>query len=93
VSPIRRAADVHGPFSAEIRARLRDGQAYLRAEVEKTFAPELDAAGDDRRQVLDALDGALSWRTWEGLRTGLERDLDEAEGVLRHTARALLALR
>jgi TetR/AcrR family transcriptional regulator of autoinduction and epiphytic fitness len=90
VSPIRRAADVHGPFSAEITARLRDGQAYLRAEVERTFAPELERAGDDRRELLDALDGALAWRTWEGLRAGLQRDLDQAEAVLRRMARALL---
>jgi TetR/AcrR family transcriptional regulator of autoinduction and epiphytic fitness len=90
VTPIRRAADVHGPFSAEITARLRDGQAYLRAEVEQTFAPELDAAGADRRELLDALDGALAWRTWEGLRAGLQRDLGEAEAVLRRMAAALL---
>ena len=90
VSPIRRAADVHGPFSAEITARLRDGQAFLRAEVERTFAPELDATGDDRREVLDALDGALTWRTWEGLRAGLERDLEAAEAVLCRMALAIL---
>jgi AcrR family transcriptional regulator len=90
VSPIRRAADVHGPFSAEITARLRDGQAYLRAEVDRTFVRELDAAGDDRGEVLDALDGALTWRTWEGLRRGLERSQPDAESVLRRTARAIL---
>ena len=90
VSPIRRAADVHGPFSVEITARLRDGQAFLRAEVEQTFAPELDAAGAERAEVLDALDGALTWRTWEGLRAGLERDREVAEAVLRRMARAIL---
>ena len=50
VTPIRRAADVHGPFSPEITARLRDGQAFLRAELERTFEPELRAAGDDARR-------------------------------------------
>ena len=43
VTPIRRAADVHGPFSPEITARLRDGQAFLRAELVRTFEPELRA--------------------------------------------------
>ncbi len=90
VSPIRRAADVHGPFSEEITARLRDGQAYLRAEVAHTFAPELDQVGDCREEALDALDGALTWRTWEGLRAGLERDLPQAEAVLRRMARGIL---
>ena len=90
VTPIRRAADVHGPFSSEITARLRDGQAFLRDEVERTFAPELDRAGPDRDEVLDALDGALTWRPWEGLRAGLERDQGWAEAVLRRLAAAVL---
>ena len=91
VSPIRRAADVHGPFSTEITARLRDGQAFLRDELVRTFSPELDAAGPDRDEVLDALDAALSWRTWEGLRAGLGRDQPHAETVLRRLARAVLS--
>ena len=90
VTPIRRAADVHGPFSAEITARLRDGQAFLRDEVERTFAPELDRAGSHREEVLDALDGALTWRSWVGLRAGLDRDQERSEAVLRRTARAVL---
>src|SRR3546814_15808070 len=34
VSPIRRAAGVHGPFSTETTAPLRDGQEFLRSEPE-----------------------------------------------------------
>jgi TetR/AcrR family transcriptional regulator of autoinduction and epiphytic fitness len=90
VSPIRRAANVHGPFSTEITDRLRDGQAYLRAEVDRTFAPELDAAGPVRRDALDALDAVFSWATWEGLRAGVGRTPDEAESVVIRLATALL---
>ncbi len=90
MTPIRRAADVHGPFSTEITARLRAGQAFLREELERTFEPELRAAGADRRDVLDALDLALSWATWEGLRAGLERDHPEAERVMRRLAAAAI---
>jgi len=90
VTPIRRAADVHGPFSPEITARLRDGQAFLRAELVRTFAPELDAAGDERDDVLDCLDSALSWATWEGLRHGLGRDQPTSERVLRRLAQRAL---
>ena len=90
VTPIRRAADVHGPFSTEITARLRDGQAFLRSELVRTFEPELDAAGAARDDVLDCLDSALSWATWEGLRTGLGRSQDEAERVVRRLAAAVL---
>ena len=90
VTPIRRAADVHGPFSPEITARLRDGQAFLRAELARTFGPELDAAGRDREDVLDCLDTALSGATWEGLRHGLGRDQATAERVMRRLAQRAL---
>lgn len=90
VTPIRRAADVHGPFSSEITARLRDGQAFLRDELVRTFSAELDAAGSDRADLLDALDAVLSWATWEGLRTNLGRDQPTAERVLRRLAGAVL---
>jgi TetR/AcrR family transcriptional regulator of autoinduction and epiphytic fitness len=91
VTPIRRAADVHGPFSREITARLRDGQAFLRSELERTFEPELRAAGQAREDVLDSLDSVLSWATWEGLRNGLGRDQESAERVVRRLAERALA--
>jgi AcrR family transcriptional regulator len=95
VSPIRRAADVHGPFSEEITARLRDGQAYLRAEVEATFRPELARAHEQSpgvaAQGLDALDAAFSWTTWERLRVGLGRTVPDSEGVLVRLADGVLA--
>jgi AcrR family transcriptional regulator len=91
VTPIRRAAGVHGPFSAEITARLRDGQQFLREEIERTFAPELDTAGGGRDDVLDMLDTALSWATWEGLRTQMGRDQLDAERVIHRLAAAALA--
>jgi len=90
VTPIRRAADVHGPFSTEITARLRDGQAFLREELAHTFEPELTAAGPERRDLLDCLDAALSWATWEGLRASLGRTQEDAERVTRRMAAAAL---
>jgi TetR/AcrR family transcriptional regulator of autoinduction and epiphytic fitness len=91
VTPIRRAADVHGPFSVEITARLRDGQAFLRSELERTFEPELSAAGAAREDVLDSLDSVLSWATWEGLRHAMGRDQDTAERVIRRLAEKALS--
>lgn len=90
VTPIRRAAAVHGPFSPEIRARLRDGQAFLRAELERTFAPELAAAAEPE-VLLDALDAATSWAAWDTLRSGLRRDPQAARRAVARTLRALLA--
>jgi TetR/AcrR family transcriptional regulator, regulator of autoinduction and epiphytic fitness len=91
VTPIRRAADVHGPFSSEITARLRDGQAFLRDELVRTFGPELDRAGDERADLLDGLDAVLSWATWEGLRSGMGRDQATAERVMRRLAASVIA--
>ena len=92
VTPIRRAAQVHGPFSSEIEARLRDGQAFLRAEVERTFGPELAGGnGRDRRELLDALDVAFSWATWESLRAGQGHDVTSATAVVRRMADAVLS--
>lgn len=90
VTPIRRAADVHGPFSREITARLRDGQEFLRDELDRTFGPELDARGSERSEVFDALDAALSWATWDELRTSIGRDQDGAEAVVTRIVHALL---
>ena len=89
VTPIRRAAAIHGPFSSEITARLRDGQAFLRAELAHTFGPELDTVGDGSEVVLDALDAALSWATWDHLRSG-GRDQDTARAVVRRMAASVL---
>ena len=91
VTPIRRAADVHGPFSGEITARLRAGQAFLREEVARTFRPELDASVGDLNDLLDCLDAAMSWGTWEALRAGLGRTQGGAERVMRRLAAAVLA--
>lgn len=90
VTPIRRAAEVHGPFSTEITQRLRDGQGFLRSEVVFTFGPELSAAGDEGDDLLDALDAVLSWNTWEGLRSGRGRDQLTATRVMRRLAAAVL---
>jgi TetR/AcrR family transcriptional regulator, regulator of autoinduction and epiphytic fitness len=91
VSPIRRAAEVHAPFSTDIRAFVRDGQAFLRAELEYTFGPELSAVpASERDELLDALDVALSWSTWEVLRTGLGRDHAVAEATMHRLATSLL---
>ena len=91
LTPIRRAAEVHGPFSSEITQRLRDGQAFLRSELVHTFAPELSVAGPERDDLLDALDAVLSWSTWEGLRAGRGRDQPAAARVVRRLAAAVLA--
>lgn len=92
ISPIRRAAAVHGPFSTEITARLRDAQAFLRIEVAEVFAPELAAVPARARDgVLDKLDIVLSWAVWDGLRSGRGHNEDQARTLVRELVAAVLA--
>ena len=93
ITPMRRAAEVHGPFSVEVTARMRDARAFLRQEVVVTFGPELDAAGADFEDLLDSLDAVLSWTTWDSLRTGMGRDPAMAERLMRRLAAAVLGER
>ena len=95
ITPFRRAAQVHGPFSPQIREAVTLGTDFLRREVEDAFAPELEAAGPDgspaRAQLADALAAAGSWGTWDVLRAELGLDSEAATAVVSRTLRALLA--
>lgn len=94
VTPFRRAAAVHGPFAVEIRRATAKGGAFLRAEVEATFAAELGRTpGRGRRELLDALAAACSWGVWEALRTEAGASAEHARAVMGRTVRSLLAAR
>ena len=91
ITPIRRAASVHAPGSAEITRRLQGGHDFLRAEVARVFASELTALGRDEVDLrLDLLDTAVSWPTWESLRTFNHRSPDEAARVVERMVRLAL---
>jgi TetR/AcrR family transcriptional regulator of autoinduction and epiphytic fitness len=91
-TPFRRAAQVHGPFSPEIREAITQAAAYLHVEVEATFAPELDTCDPgDRSELLEALAAASSWPCWDVLRAEHEVPADRARSVMARTLRALLA--
>jgi TetR/AcrR family transcriptional regulator, regulator of autoinduction and epiphytic fitness len=90
--PFRVAAGVHGPFAPEIRRAMRAGSAFLRAEVERVFAPELSRVPvTDRAEVTEALATASSGATWETLRTELDDDPARGRVVLARLVRAVLA--
>jgi AcrR family transcriptional regulator len=83
MTPIRRAAAVHAPFSREIRVRLQLGHDFLRGELGRVFGPELAAApAAEREQLLDVLDVAASWSTWETLRAVNGRSTEACEALL-----------
>jgi AcrR family transcriptional regulator len=91
ITPIRRAAAVHAPFSSEVQSRLQAGHDFLRSEIERLFAIELASVAPDVRIVLlDALDTVLSWPSWDNLRVLNGRTEAEACVVLERMVAALL---
>ena len=92
LTPARRAALLQEPTS-ELIVGVRDRLLALgREEVERTFAPELAGHdGDDRGELLDALDAVTSWQTWEALRAHQGLSIGAARSVVARTVRALLA--
>jgi AcrR family transcriptional regulator len=92
VTPFRRAAQVHAPFSPQITAAVARGTAFLRDQVAAAFAVELAATpADERAGLLDALATALSWPAWDALRTESHVTPDVARAAVVRTVRALLA--
>jgi TetR/AcrR family transcriptional regulator, regulator of autoinduction and epiphytic fitness len=92
ITPIRRAAHVHAPSSKEITERIQGGHRYLRYEIERAFGDVLDQRdGDDRAELLDALDAALSWGSWDTLRSLAGCPESHARRVVTRTVTALLA--
>jgi TetR/AcrR family transcriptional regulator of autoinduction and epiphytic fitness len=70
IAPVRRAGMLHAHRSETIAANLRRLAQHLRAQVGKTFAPELDHVERARTtELLDAADLLLAWESWERLRT------------------------
>lgn len=83
ITPIRRAAAVHGPGSPAIRSRVQAGHDFFRAEMEQVFAPELAAAPAARRErLLDMVDVAATWASWDVLRALDGRSVEEASAVM-----------
>lgn len=93
VTPIRRAAAVHAPFSPGIQARVAAGHQFFRADVAAVFGPELDADPRDRELVLGMLDVAASWTSWEQLRTLDGHDVAGAGEVVAALLLAILGPR
>lgn len=91
ITPVRRAATVHAPFSPEVSRRLQAGHDFLRGEVERVFNAEIAACPEPGRITLvDALDTALSWASWDNLRSLNGRSHEDARVVLVRMVTAIL---
>ena len=87
VSPVRRLANRLAATSPPIRAELARLGRFLRTQLALTFASEL-RRGDEL--LLDALDVATCWDTWERLRSAQGLSPAEARRTVTLTVTALL---
>lgn len=90
LSPVLRAALVHAASSTVIRQQFEDGHAFLRDQIEQVFAPEL-ATSPAAEALRQSLVIALSWPTWDQLRTAQGRSVPEAASTVRWLVAAALA--
>ncbi len=90
ISAVRRTAYARAGRSPALARVLADTREELRAGVAATFAPELDRAGADAPGLLDRLDVAAGWETWDTLRDRLSRSRDTAEQTVRRLLSDLL---
>lgn len=91
MTPFRRAALVHGPFSQQVREAVAVSADTLRRDVTRTFAPELDAAGPEAPELAVALAAVSSGSAWDALRAEAGAVPALASAALARTLRALLA--
>jgi TetR/AcrR family transcriptional regulator, regulator of autoinduction and epiphytic fitness len=92
VTPVRRVALLNAPFQPEIAQEIARARAVTREGVERLFARELGALpAAARTEVLEGLNVAAEWPTWETLRAYQGLDVEQAQAVVRRMLRALLA--
>lgn len=88
VAPVRRAALRTAPESEILRGELDRARVWLRREIERVFAPELESLDDDG-VTYGAIESALSFETWDQLRNGQEASTSRTRAI---TIRMVLAL-
>ena len=90
ITGTRRHALRLAPTSPTIAKGLGQSRRFLRRQLERVFRPELDAAGDEAGELLDALSAATSWEMWDLLRTGHDRSGAAAVQVVARLVRGAL---
>jgi len=68
IAPVRRSGINLASRSPAIRRGLTEADRFCRRQLADVFAPELSLSGA-APELLDALDAATSWETWERLRS------------------------
>ncbi|MGC9667292.1 TetR/AcrR family transcriptional regulator [Planosporangium sp. 12N6] len=91
LAPVARAAQLREPFSAQLRANRARQYQIARDELAQLFAVELEAAGADADELLNALTAASTWPAWCALRDHLGLSVPAARQVLARTLYSLLS--
>jgi TetR/AcrR family transcriptional regulator of autoinduction and epiphytic fitness len=90
-APVRRSAEQFTRTSPTVAAELARGGEWLREQLRVTFAPEIERRGaGDGRVLLDALEVATSWETWEQL-SRLGRTASATRRTMETLTRAVLS--
>lgn len=91
MTPVRRAGERLRGRSPVIDERLAFARRLLRGQLATLFDAELAALEPGaRRELLDAVELATSWRAWELLRTEQRCSVSRARGVVARMLSALL---
>lgn len=88
VAPIRRAALRAAPESAPLQEQLRRVRGWLRSEIDRVFATEVD--GSQHSRVAPGVEVLMSFEAWDQMRTTQELTVAEASAVVRESALTLL---
>ena len=88
IAPVRRAALRAAPESAAVQETLARARGWVRAEVERVFAEELDRAG---RDAVAAVELALSFEAWDQLRSAQGLSSARTAATVTLLLRSLLA--
>ena len=92
ITPVRRAAILHEPFSATLRDARSAMNRLAEDEMARLFAPELAAMdSENRAAVVDALALATGWNAWDALRSA-DRSEDRARTAINLTVARLLTV-
>jgi AcrR family transcriptional regulator len=91
VTPVRRVALLHEPFSTEIARRLAWIRGVARYELERTFAGELAGANETSRpRLVAAMSATISWESWTEIRTRQGLEFDAAQQTVAAMLTAIL---
>jgi TetR/AcrR family transcriptional regulator of autoinduction and epiphytic fitness len=91
VTPVRRVALLNAPFQPLIAEEMARARAVTHDGIERLFGQELRALpAAERAEVLEAINVAAEWPTWETLRAHQGLGSDEAQAVVRRMLRTLL---